>query len=154
MGIGRTLFGVAIAVGSMAGQGNPQRSRAQSAQPASPAPVEATAPGTAAVRRTLPDEKSSVTHHKSRVGGQEIGYTATAATYIVKAGDGTPKASFFFVAYTKDDVADIAKRPLSFIYNGGPGSGSLFTHMGLGPKRRFVSGRHRHGFHRRHFHRL
>ena len=53
----------------------------------------------------------------------------------IKSDDGTPKASFFYVAYTKDDVPDISKRPMSFVYNGGPGSASLFTHMGLGPKR-------------------
>jgi len=82
-----------------------------------------------------PEEKSSVTHHTVRIGGQEINYTATAATYVIKADDGAPKAVFFFVAYTKDGVPDAAKRPVSFVYNGGPGSASLFTHMGLGPKR-------------------
>ncbi len=76
-----------------------------------------------------------MTHHSARIGGQQITYTATAATYIIKADDGTPKATFFFVAYTKDDVADITQRPLSFVYNGGPGSSSLFTHMGLGPRK-------------------
>ncbi len=69
------------------------------------------------------------------MGGELIDYTATAATYVIKADDGTPKATFFFVAYTKENVPDIATRPLSFVYNGGPGSASLFTHMGLGPRR-------------------
>ena len=82
-----------------------------------------------------PEEKTSVTHHSARIGGQEINYTATAANYVIKSEDGTPKASFFFVAYTKEGVPDAAKRPISFVYNGGPGSASLFTHMGLGPKR-------------------
>ena len=82
-----------------------------------------------------PEEKSSVTHHTARVGGQQIPYTATAATYVIRADDGTPKATFFFVAYTKENVADPSRRPLSFVYNGGPGSASLFTHMGLGPRR-------------------
>ena len=82
-----------------------------------------------------PEEKSSVTHHTARVGGQQIAYTATAATYVIKADDGTPKATMFFVAYTKDNVSDVAKRPVSFVYNGGPGAASLFTHMGLGPRR-------------------
>lgn len=85
-------------------------------------------------RRPMPDEKSSVTHHSARIGGQQINYTATAATYNIKADDGSPKATFFFVAYTKDD-SDTIKRPLSFVYNGGPGSASSYTHMGLGPKR-------------------
>jgi carboxypeptidase C (cathepsin A) len=82
-----------------------------------------------------PEEKSSITHHSVKIGSQQINYTATAATYNVKGEDGTPKATFFFVAYTKDDVQDAAKRPLSFVYNGGPGSASSYTHMGLGPRR-------------------
>jgi len=81
------------------------------------------------------EEKSSVTHHRARVGGQEIAYTATAADYIIRDDAGAPKATFFFVAYTKDGVSDPSTRPVSFVYNGGPGSASLFTHMGLGPRR-------------------
>ena len=82
-----------------------------------------------------PEEKSSVTHHRARIGGREIAYTATAGDYIIRADDGTPKSTFFFVAYTMDNVPDMGQRPLSFVYNGGPGSASLFTHMGLGPRR-------------------
>jgi carboxypeptidase C (cathepsin A) len=82
-----------------------------------------------------PEEKSSVTHHSAKIGGQTINYTATAATYNIKDDDGTIKASMFYVAYVKDGSADPAKRPISFVYNGGPGSASLFTHMGMGPKR-------------------
>ncbi|HET9284666.1 MAG TPA: hypothetical protein VFR24_22165, partial [Candidatus Angelobacter sp.] len=81
-----------------------------------------------------PEEKTSVTHHTARIGGQQINYTATAATYVIRADDGSPKATMFYVAYTKDGV-DESKRPISFVYNGGPGSASLFTHMGMGPKR-------------------
>ena len=86
-------------------------------------------------RAPAPEEKSSVTHHSAKIGGQQINYTATAATYIIKADDGTPKATMFYVAYTKDGVSDITRRPISFVYNGGPGSASLFTHMGMGPRR-------------------
>ncbi len=81
------------------------------------------------------EEKSSITRGSVKIGGQQVNYTATAANYIIKGEDGSPKASFFFVSYTKDDVADKTKRPVSFIYNGGPGSASSYTHMGLGPKR-------------------
>jgi carboxypeptidase C (cathepsin A) len=96
-------------------------------------------PADAARRLPPPEEKSSVTHHSAHIGGQQVNYTATAANYIIKADDGTPKASFFFVAYTKDDVPDASKRPVSFVYNGGPGSASSFTHMGFGPKRPVLS---------------
>ncbi|MEW6131108.1 MAG: peptidase S10 [Acidobacteriota bacterium] len=110
-------------------QGNFQRG-AQSQQPQTQPQSE---PGQR--RAPMPEEKSSVTKHSARIGGQQINYTATAATYNIKADDGTPKATFFFVAYTKDDTTESAKRPLAFVYNGGPGSASSYTHMGLGPKR-------------------
>src|SRR5271154_1774208 len=103
--------------------------------PPPPAATAAIPPAAPAPRGPAPEEKTSVTHHQARIGGQTISYTATAGNYVIKADDGTPKASFFFVSYTKDDVADVSKRPISFVYNGGPGSASLFTHMGLGPRR-------------------
>lgn len=94
-----------------------------------------TAATSAALQHGPPDiEKKSVTHHKGHIGGQDMDYTATAGNYIIKADDGTPRVSMFFVAYTKDG-ADQTRRPITFVYNGGPGSASSFTHMGLGPKR-------------------
>jgi carboxypeptidase C (cathepsin A) len=81
-----------------------------------------------------PEEKTSVTHHSAKIGGQVVNYTATAGTFVIHADDGSPKATMFYVAYTKDGQ-DPSRRPLSFVYNGGPGSASLFTHMGMGPKR-------------------
>src|SRR5688572_142632 len=113
------------------GQANPQRRSEQQPQP------QQTQQADQGQQRRLPvpEEKSSVTRHSARIGGQQINYTATAATYVIKSDDGTPKATFFFVAYTKEDVPDASKRPLSFVYNGGPGSASSYTHMGLGPKR-------------------
>ena len=71
-----------------------------------------------------------------RIGGQEIKYTATAGTILLKLEDGTPKASVFYVAYTKDDAGDLAKRPVTFTFNGGPGAASIWLHLGaLGPRR-------------------
>ena len=123
----RTILLVALAAGTAVAQG---RRGALTEQPPAAAPAAQPA-------RTgpPPEEKTSVTHHSARIGGQQINYTATAGTYVIKTDDGTPKATFFYVAYTKDDVPDISKRPMAFVYNGGPGSASLFTHMGLGPKR-------------------
>lgn len=85
--------------------------------------------------RGMPEEKTVTTRHSAHIGGQQINYTATAGTYVIKSDDETPKATFFYVAYVKEDVPDAAKRPVAFVYNGGPGAASLFTHMGLGPKR-------------------
>ena len=87
------------------------------------------------IQARAPEEKISTTKGSVHIGGQALNYTATAATYVIKSDDGTPKATFFFVAYTKDDVADRSQRPVSFVYNGGPGSASSYTHMGLGPQR-------------------
>src|SRR5215472_7001843 len=114
----------------------PQQSRPQRAErPAEPQPTPSE--GVQALRRPPlpPEEKSSVTHHSARIAGQQISYTATAANYVIKADDGTPKATMFYVAYVKEGVQDVSRRPVSFVYNGGPGSASLFTHMGMGPRR-------------------
>src|SRR5689334_24559302 len=114
----------------------PQQRQRTQRPPEQPSPAQAEgAQGKQTQRPPIAEEKSSVTHHSARIGGQEIKYTATAATYNIKADDGTPKATMFYVAYTKEGVSDMAKRPISFVYNGGPGSASLFTHMGMGPKR-------------------
>ena len=70
------------------------------------------------------------------VNGAKIPFTATAGTLILKKEDGKPWASMFYVAYTRDDMPDPAKRPLTFCFNGGPGSSSVWLHLGaLGPKR-------------------
>lgn len=83
-----------------------------------------------------PEEKVVQTRHTVKVGGQEIKYTATAGTILLKLEDGTPKASVFYVAYTRDDVSDTAKRPVTFTFNGGPGAASIWLHLGaLGPRR-------------------
>ncbi len=82
------------------------------------------------------EERQSVTQHSVTLGGREIRYTATAGTVILKEEDGTPKASIFYIAYTLDGVKDPASRPLTFSFNGGPGSSSVWLHLGvLGPRR-------------------
>ena len=83
-----------------------------------------------------PEEKIVQTKHSLKIGGQKVKYTATAGTILLKLEDGTPKASIFYVAYTKDDVSDPSQRPLTFSFNGGPGSASVWLHLGLfGPRR-------------------
>jgi len=83
-----------------------------------------------------PEEKVSQTKHSMKIGGQEIKYTATAGTILLKLEDGTPKASIFYIAYTKDDVSETSQRPITFSFNGGPGSASVWLHLGaFGPRR-------------------
>ena len=83
--------------------------------------------------------------HTVRVGGEEIAYSVVTGTLVLKEESTErekefegekPKAEFFFVAYTKDGITDKAARPLTFSFNGGPGSSSVWMHMGLlGPRR-------------------
>src|SRR5262249_45102067 len=83
-----------------------------------------------------PEEKMVQTKHTIKIGGQELRYTASAGTLLLKLEDGTPKASVFYIAYTRDDVSDIAGRPVTFTFNGGPGSASIWLHLGaFGPRR-------------------
>jgi carboxypeptidase C (cathepsin A) len=83
-----------------------------------------------------PKEESSVTEHSIHMGAQTIAYKATAGTILLKDDDGKPNASLFYIAYTRSDVKDFSQRPLAFLYNGGPGSSSVWIHMGaFGPRR-------------------
>ena len=72
----------------------------------------------------VPEDKVVQTKHSARIGGQEIKYTATAGMLVMKDEEGKPKASVFYMAYTRDDVTDVAQRPIMFTFNGGPGSAS------------------------------
>jgi carboxypeptidase C (cathepsin A) len=83
-----------------------------------------------------PKEESFVTDHTIRVGGQAIAYKATASTTLLKDDKGEPTALIYSTAYTRGDVKDFSQRPIAFVYNGGPGSSSIWLHMGaFGPRR-------------------
>ncbi len=76
-----------------------------------------------------------ITHHQITVDGKLLKYTATTGRLPIKRQDGKIEAEMFYVAYTLDGQ-DPAKRRLTFAFNGGPGSASIWLHMGaLGPKR-------------------
>jgi len=77
----------------------------------------------------------AVTHHQVQVKGQILHYTATAGRLPVKDANGGTQALMFYVAYTLDN-ADASRRPVTFAFNGGPGSASIWLHMGaLGPRK-------------------
>ena len=81
-----------------------------------------------------PQEKASVTSHSAQIGGRTIAYKATAGTLLIRDDKGKPDASVFYVAYTVE--GESTKRPVTFLYNGGPGSASIWLHMGsFGPVR-------------------
>jgi carboxypeptidase C (cathepsin A) len=76
-----------------------------------------------------------VTHHQITVDGKLLKYSATTGRLPIKRGDGKIEAEMFFVAYTLDGQ-DAARRPLTFAFNGGPGSSTIWLHMGaLGPRK-------------------
>ncbi len=81
-------------------------------------------------------EKPSVTHGSVTIEGNLINYKAVAGTIVLKDKMNTPTASIFYAAYFKEGGNDPSQRPLTFLYNGGPGSASLWLHMGaFGPQR-------------------
>jgi len=80
------------------------------------------------------DETPVVTHHSIAVDGKTIDYTATVAQMPLKDPSGETEAHIFYMAYTLDN-AEASKRPLTFCFNGGPGSASMWVHMGgMGPR--------------------
>ncbi len=83
-----------------------------------------------------PEPRSHSTHHQLRLGGQSLQYTATVGWLIMKDDKDQPIARFGYTAYTLDGTRDAAHRPITFAFNGGPGSASIWLHMGvLGPRR-------------------
>ena len=123
-----------LAIGQTAVAQRPDRTarpagRDTAAAPSSPnaaAPVPANAP--AASERVT-------THHSAVIGGQRIEYDATVGNIILKDAEGQPEAAIYYTAYTRRGLPG-ATRPVAFTYNGGPGSASIWLHMGaFGPKR-------------------
>jgi len=84
----------------------------------------------------VPPPQVFVTQHQGTFNDANVDYTATAGETYLKDDEGDPKASIFSFAYTMDAVTDPSTRPVMFIWNGGPGSASMWLHMGtFGPRR-------------------
>lgn len=112
------------------------------------APENAATPAAGATAQREARDNLVVTRHRVAIAGEEIAYTVTAGTMVLREetlGEGEhagrfegvkPKAEVFFIAYVRDGVDDLSTRPLTFSFNGGPGSSSVWMHLGLfGPKR-------------------
>jgi carboxypeptidase C (cathepsin A) len=85
---------------------------------------------------SVPKEETSTTDHTIQLGGQTILYKATASTTVIKNEADEPTALMYSTAYVRSDVKDAGQRPVAFLYNGGPGSSSVWLHMGaFGPRR-------------------
>ena len=91
----------------------------------------------------VPKERAVSTQHSVTINGETIHYTATAGRILLRDKNNAPIASVFYVAYTEDGVHNLAARPVTFLYNGGPGASSDWIQMGgLGPYRvNMVNGR-------------
>ena len=99
---------------------------------------------TKAEEKVTPQDNISVTQQSITIHGRTINYTATTGTMILREEDDkkghNPKAEIFFVAYTVDTAEGEGQRPITFSFNGGPGSSSVWLHLGvLGPRRVPVS---------------
>lgn len=84
----------------------------------------------------ITEEEPIVTAHELKLGGEALTYSATVGKMPLKDEKDKIVAQIFYTAYTLDSDADPTDRPLIFVFNGGPGSASIWLHMGaLGPKR-------------------
>ena len=114
----------------------PGPSWAQEAKPVEKAAEKTGTDPAQTKEKTKDDDKPIVTHDQVTIGGKVWKYTATTGFLPLRDADGELEARIFYVAYTADDVGDRTKRPLLFSFNGGPGSSSVWLHLGaLGPKR-------------------
>jgi len=122
----KTVLRLLLCVGLMLPLGLPatigsaqDAASAQQAQPAAPPP----------------EPQKFVSTHTFRSGAASFKYTATAEDVYIKDKDGNPTADFFTISYTMDGVSDPSTRPITFVFNGGPGSASIWLHFGLvGPR--------------------
>jgi carboxypeptidase C (cathepsin A) len=114
-------------------QPRPQRPEPQAAPESEPAAKPAEQ---AKTEKEPPEEKPVVTTHEMKIGGRTLKYTATTGLMPLKNEKGETEARIFFIAYVADTGSGPEKRPLTFSFNGGPGSSSVWLHLGaLGPKR-------------------
>ncbi len=109
------------------------------AQQPTPTPAKPAAGDTKTVdaKKEPGDQTPVVTHHEIHVNGKVLRYTATTGLMPIRnRNDGEIEANIFYMAYVLDGQTSAERRPLTFSFNGGPGSASVWLHMGaIGPKR-------------------
>jgi carboxypeptidase C (cathepsin A) len=98
-------------------------------------PIEAVDEGTKEEAPSEIERYRSVTQHEMRIEGKTVAYQAIAGDTVLRDMQGNARASIFSFSYLRTDVP-VAGRPVLFVFNGGPGSASLWIHMGaIGPRR-------------------
>jgi carboxypeptidase C (cathepsin A) len=80
------------------------------------------------------------TEHVAHIAGNDVAYKATAGRIVLKDEEEKAKAAIFFIAYTRNGIDDLSQRPVIFSFNGGPGSSSVWMHLGLLGPRRVLAG--------------
>ncbi|HVB38457.1 MAG TPA: hypothetical protein VND92_07960 [Vicinamibacterales bacterium] len=100
------------------------------------APRRNTAANAAPAPAATPKEVAVSTTHTVQLDGHAVPYTATAGSMLIQDDQGDPAAAMSYVAYTRNDVTDVATRPVAFLYDGGPGFASIWINIGaFGPRR-------------------
>lgn len=95
-----------------------------------------TPPTESVIKKDAPKEESVTTNHTLNIQNITLSYQATVGTQLLTDNQGNPKASIFYIAYMKNNPENLKYRPIIFCFNGGPGSSSVWLHLGiLGPKR-------------------
>ena len=113
---------------------------ALSSEAAKEAPESSSKTADRTAAKETPEEPPVITRHSIRLHGKILKYQAAAGHMPIKEDSGKLKAKMFFVAYTKDEEENLSQRPITFAFNGGPGSSSIWLHLGaLGPKRVLLS---------------
>ena len=135
-----TLIAVIIVIlstrGLFAQPAEPPKAQAKGNAPAAKAATSTATEPEKPKTKSSTDEDPVVTHHRISVDGKELKYTATAGLMPIKDAKGETEARIFYIAYTLDEAASGPSRPLMFSFNGGPGSASVWLHLGtLGPRR-------------------
>jgi carboxypeptidase C (cathepsin A) len=119
------LLSFLLVLGAWAQGGSPSNAAASATGAPGPVPTQA-----------YKDEPPVVTNHQINLGGKALAYKATTGMMPIKNNAGEAEAGLFYVAYTVDTNQTPSRRPLCFAFNGGPGAGSLWLHLGaIGPRR-------------------
>jgi len=132
------LTGILLIAGLSFAQPEPKESRDTSTNSAAPAKPDRGKENNKQEVATIPDasNKPVFTTNSIEIAGQQLTYVTETGMLPLLKSDGTARASVFYIAYTKEGETNSAKRPITFSFNGGPGSSSVWLHLGaLGPRR-------------------
>lgn len=104
--------------------------------PGAPQDSSSTAPEEAPVLTGELADDVSTTHHSVEIAGVQVDYRADAGTMVMRSEEGEARATIYYTAYFREGAEPVAERPITYCFNGGPGSSSVWLHLGVyGPRR-------------------